>query len=612
MTTFDDGQNRSATAKHTPSVDVYYSNPWVNESVTDLVEARLEAALSASERERSASAETGFVARRRYGYGLVVVTVMASAAVVLAAATIGETVFAAQERTLRARLEPAATAEARIIEELRRESAEELSRKDEEIERYLDRIRTLDRRQAEVERSMSAALAERRREMEAEMARRLADAEEALIGRGLAAESVQSTLLDLQAELQQRNATELLEFAAQRNVAAQQERERLVAEREQADRGLAEATRERETIILTVRSQLTDTPAAATVGSASEGSASGASASAGPATPVTNELRRLREQSNIEQLARSQLQSKLNEVVRYASRVATDNRALPQLLTRTEELEALLAADALPASLVEERRFAADLLVTVRSLVNAVHATEAVSVVALSAARNVEVEAERAAATARLMAFEAELATARLELRRAQRDRAETLETLSSFVASVASVPSVQRAGESSQESADVDTMMAAADDPAVAALFEEILELREASVVGEEPSVVAAEAPRFGTRAPDTLAERESTEARSAEDDPEVSAGPRIALGMVVTRDNAMLTVERVPAVPVETGQNITVVRPQAGSEGTDVASAIVRRVTADYLFAEIVELHRDPRPLDVVYRIGTYRIGR
>ncbi len=152
---------------------------------------------------------------RRRGATLPILVNAGAVALTLAAALGIAALFNAGERDLVSRSAVLVTAEARLIQALKKESAEQLGRKDQEIARIQDNLQSLARDRDRLKLDSQTQLARREQELKADLARELAAERQKLEREGLKADAVERQLSELEGRLAEANRKQLADFRRQ-------------------------------------------------------------------------------------------------------------------------------------------------------------------------------------------------------------------------------------------------------------------------------------------------------------------------------------------------------------------------------------------------------------
>jgi hypothetical protein len=149
---------------------------------------------------------------RRRGATLPIL-VNAGAVVLTLAAALGiAALFNARERTLVSRPATLLTAEARVIQALKKETEEQLGRKNQEIVRIQASLESLARDRDRLKLESQAQLARREEELKSALARELASERQKLERQGLESQTVERQLASLQDRLSEENRKQLEEY----------------------------------------------------------------------------------------------------------------------------------------------------------------------------------------------------------------------------------------------------------------------------------------------------------------------------------------------------------------------------------------------------------------
>jgi hypothetical protein len=144
------------------------------------------------------------------------IAVNAGAALLTLAAALGiAALFNAGERNLVSRSAVLVTAEARLIQALKKEAEEKLGRKDQEIARIQNSLESLARDRDRLKLESQAQLARREQELKAALTRELAAERQKLEREGLQANAVERQLSELEGRLAEENRQRLADFRRQ-------------------------------------------------------------------------------------------------------------------------------------------------------------------------------------------------------------------------------------------------------------------------------------------------------------------------------------------------------------------------------------------------------------
>ena len=282
----------------TDEIEAYYANPLLRSDrrgdVRELLERRLDEALS-----NSPSTPTETTTRDTQSRHIVLI---AATCLIVAAlfSVIVVTRSAERERELVSQTTRFYSTEARILEELRRETAEELARKNEEIARYLVTLRRLDEQRGGLERALNAAVNEQRMETDLLIAQEIAAERERLGRLGISEREQAARLFRFQIDVEQRFAEAFERFVVEQTDQFRLQQVALLSERESAQQLLATATVERDELLIAYRGL-------GTVEASDEG---------GPDSEprADSALRRFQESAVLETLLRSQIRERLEIV----------------------------------------------------------------------------------------------------------------------------------------------------------------------------------------------------------------------------------------------------------------------------------------------------------
>ncbi|TVR06419.1 MAG: hypothetical protein EA403_00840 [Spirochaetaceae bacterium] len=282
----------------TDEIEAYYANPLLRPDrrgdVRELLERRLDEALDNSPPTPPEAATRDTQSRH--------IALIAAACLVLAVlvSILAITRSAERERAMVEQTTRFYSTEARILEELRRETAEELARKNEEIARYLVTLRRLDEQRAGLERALNAAVTERRVETDRLITREIAAERERLDRLGFSEREQVARLFRFQIDVEQRYNDALERFVVEQTDQFRLQQVALLFERETAQELLATATVERDELLIAYRGlgTIAESDQGATQGESGEDSA----------------LRRFQESAVLETLLRSQIRERLEIV----------------------------------------------------------------------------------------------------------------------------------------------------------------------------------------------------------------------------------------------------------------------------------------------------------
>ncbi len=203
-----------------------------------------------------------------------------------------------RERELVERTARFFSTEARILEEIRRETTEELRRKNEEIARFLVTLRDLDDQRASLERELNTLIDDERLRNEQRVAEALDLERQRLFETGLSEREIASRMFRYQIEVEQRYADRLEQFIVEQSDRARLRQVEINAERESAQQLLATATRERDDLLVAFRNRTGDVRETGTEA----------------ATATDSVLRQFQENAVLETLLRSQLRERIETV----------------------------------------------------------------------------------------------------------------------------------------------------------------------------------------------------------------------------------------------------------------------------------------------------------
>jgi chromosome segregation ATPase len=159
--------------------------------------------------------ETFTFTPRRKGAALPILVISGAAAFTLAAALGLFALFNAGERDLVSRSAVLVTAEARLIQALKKESEEQLGRKDQEIARIQGNLESLARDRDRLKLDSQAQLARREEELKSALARELTAERQKLEREGLKSDAVERQLTELEGRLAEENRKQLADFRRQ-------------------------------------------------------------------------------------------------------------------------------------------------------------------------------------------------------------------------------------------------------------------------------------------------------------------------------------------------------------------------------------------------------------
>jgi chromosome segregation ATPase len=152
---------------------------------------------------------------RRRGATLPILVNAGAVALTLAAALGIAILFNAGERTLVSHSAELLTAEGQLLQALKKESAEQLGRKDVEIARIQDRLQALARDRDRLKLESQSQLSRREAELKTALERELAAERQKLEREGLKADAVERQLADLQARLAEANQKQIADLRRQ-------------------------------------------------------------------------------------------------------------------------------------------------------------------------------------------------------------------------------------------------------------------------------------------------------------------------------------------------------------------------------------------------------------
>lgn len=282
----------------TDEIEAYYANPLLRpdrrSDVRELLERRLDEALDNSPPNPAEGANRDTQSRH--------IVLIAAACLVLAVlvSVLAITRSAERERALVEQTTRFYSTEARILEELRRETAEELARKNEEIARYLVTLRRLDEQRAGLERALNAAVTEQRADTDRLIAEEIAAERERLARLGFSEREQAARLFRFQIDVEQRYNDALERFVVEQTDQFRIQQVALLSERESAQQLLATATVERDELLIAYRGL-------GTIAESDQGATHGESG-------ADSALRRFQESAVLETLLRSQIRERLEIV----------------------------------------------------------------------------------------------------------------------------------------------------------------------------------------------------------------------------------------------------------------------------------------------------------
>lgn len=154
--------------------------------------------------------------------------------------------FGRQEARLDTRAEGYLTTEGRIIDEVRRESQQQLEEKEQEISAIREDLRSIEEEQQNLEATMEQRIAEREAELREQMQQELARERERLEEQDLSAEEVRQRLEEFRQGRSQELEARMEELRRQNREELAEKQEELEAARQTAEEILQEAQQERE------------------------------------------------------------------------------------------------------------------------------------------------------------------------------------------------------------------------------------------------------------------------------------------------------------------------------------------------------------------------------
>ena len=177
----------------------------------------------------AASPESARTPARRGGGRLVLVANIVAAVILALGVWLLSQFYSQEDEDLRSASAITVTTEGRLIEEIRRESREQVARKDEQIEEVQAELEAIRAQQREIEEDIEARVSEREAELRAQVDAEIEAERRRLIEEGLSDEEIER----LMREFERRRIAEL-------RGQVEEFRSRLAAEREERRRELAE------------------------------------------------------------------------------------------------------------------------------------------------------------------------------------------------------------------------------------------------------------------------------------------------------------------------------------------------------------------------------------
>ena len=156
--------------------------------------------------------------------------------------------FGAEERSLVQEQTEFATTEGRLIEQLKRESQEQLQAKEREIGQIQNRLSRLDQERQELESSIATRVQDRERELRGALEQELASERERLRGQGISEDDIATRMRTLEAQKSQEYSSRLAAFRAQAEDERRRAEENLRVMQAEYNQSLQTLNRERDTL----------------------------------------------------------------------------------------------------------------------------------------------------------------------------------------------------------------------------------------------------------------------------------------------------------------------------------------------------------------------------